>query len=789
MCAINYIYWIKKLAGFLGVAGASVILGLPAVGQLDPNLSINSPYNHDRLAEAIPTTLTKSGSFLNLPGLTDQVEVLREPSGVVHIQAQNDNDLFFALGVVHAQDRLWQMDYQRRLAAGRLSEVLGQASLRQDILTRTLGLYRAAESAYQHLSPETKQVVDRYTAGINAYLATEPTLSQEFRLLNYKPEPWQPADVLVGLKTQSLSLARNYQSELTRAQRLAQGLSLDRIEELLPPYPEDAPTILQASVPELPALAALRQESVQTSPLALQSISTFTDSPLGEASNNWVVSGSRTTTGKPFLANDPHLTLQVPSLWYIAHLKSPSFDVIGATFPGLPGVAIGHNRKIAWGITNVEADVQDLYVLEQTADSLGYSYKGGVQPYQRRQETIQVQGAAAVVISVRESVYGPVISDALGLSQPLALRWVSLGSTDGTLEAFLNINRAENWEEFKTGLQSYVAPSQNFVYADIEGNIGYIAPGQIPIRQPGHTGLNPVPGNGEFDWQEFIPFEELPQVLNPAEGFIVTANNKVTPPTYPYSISRQWAEPYRAERIRELLLSKDKLSLEDMQTFQLDQVSLLYRNFRPILERLDLTSEQARTWRDRLLAWDGDTRPDSMEATVFEAWYTELTRLPGAPVGQAYLSSPRFLLQALQNGDPACNQSGPGCLDDAAQVLEQVLERFGDSVPRWGELHQANIAHPVLPINRQVPFGGDAYTVNVGPYNPQTFVMSFGPSYRQIVDLGSLDNSLFIYPIGQSGDQSSPYFDNLLSFWQQGEYLPMKTKSYPVVERLLLQPQ
>lgn len=744
-----------------------------------------------------------SASFLfslDLPGLTDEVKVLREPSGIVHIQAQNENDLFFTLGVVHAQDRLWQMDYQRRLGAGRLSEVLGEDTLQQDILTRTLGLYQAAESAYQNLAPETKQVVDDYTAGINAYRATEPTLPVEFSFLGYEPEPWQPADALVVNKIQSFGLSSNLESELLRSRLLTGGLSPERIQELLPPYPENAPTILQstdlqqqsalpvtgvADFPELPQEMQVGLESLQTLDDAIPS--------LVQASNNWVVSGSRTTTGKPFLANDPHLSLQVPSVWYQAHLESPTLDVIGGTFPGLPGVLTGHNRQIAWGVTNVGADVQDLYMLEETADGAGYLYQGQVQPYQVREETIQVKDAAAVPLQVRSSVYGPVISDALGLDQPLALHWVSLEPIDGTIEAFLGINRADNWEEFKAALQSYVAPSQNFVYADVEGNISYFAPGKFPIRQPGHTGLYPIPGTGEFGWQGFIPFEQLPQVLNPESGFIVTANNKVTPKDYPYDIGGDFDE-YRAERIRELILSKDKLSLEDMQAIQLDQVSLLYRDFQPILEHLDPLSERTRTWRDRLLAWDGDTQPDSVEATVFEAWYTELTRLPATVVGQEYWNQPRYLLRAIQEGEPACDQPGtePGCLDDTAQALEAALDQLGNPVPTWGEIHQARFEQlvPVLPdLNLQVPFGGDRYTVNVGSYNPKTFIMPAGPSYRQVVDLTDLEDSLFINPPGQSGDPLSPNFDNQLLLWQQGEYLPMKTESYPVAQRLVLQPR
>ena len=431
-------------------------------------------------------------------------------------------------------------------------------------------------------------------------------------------------------------------------------------------------------------------------------------------------------------------------------------------------------------MTNSQADVQDLYVLEETTDGRGYIYQDKVEPYQVRSETIQVKDAAPVTLDVRSSVYGPVISDALGLDQPLALEWVSLEAVDGTTKAFLDVNRADNWEEFKAALQSYVAPSQNFVYADVDGNIGYFGAGKLPIRQPGHTGLYPVPGTGEFDWQGFIPFEQLPQLQNPESGFIVTANNKITLPNYPYDISGDFAEPYRAERISELISNKDKLSFEDTQEIQLDQVSLLYHDFRPILERISPTSDRANRWRDRLLSWDGNTLPDSVDAAVFQAWYTQLTRLPAKEVGQEYWNEPRYLSSAILNGDPACDQPGtaPGCLDDAANALEFALKQLGDPVPTWGNIHQASFEQlaPVQPdINLQVPFGGDSSTVNVSPYKPEDFTMNFGSSYRQVVDLANLENSVFVNPPGQSSDTNSLNFNDQLQLWQQGKYLPMKT--------------
>ncbi|MGQ9753347.1 MAG: penicillin acylase family protein [Thermaceae bacterium] len=717
---------------------------------------------------------------LVLKGLSALVLVERDRYGVVRLRAENLQDLFFAQGVVHAQERLWQMEFQRRVGQGRLSEILGGAALEEDRFLRTWGFYHAAERAYKGLYPEEKEAVEAYARGVNAYLSTNPPLPLEFRLLGFKPEPWRGPDVLVWAKMMSYDLSANWDRELLRYRLLARGLSPERIAELLPPYPEDAPTILR-EVPLPP-----KEEEAPLS--ALWELSRGIPRFL-EASNNWVVSGSRTVTGKPFLANDPHLGFQVPSLWFLMALEAPGYRAIGASLPGVPGIVIGYNDRVAWGVTNVGADVQDLYVMEEAPG--GYRYKGRIVPYRVREEVIRVKGGREERLKVRETVYGPVISDVLKdkPQKPLALRWVSLDEEDHILLSYLLLNRAKNWEEFQKALSYYSAPSQNFVYADVEGNIGYIAPGKFPIRRAGHTGLYPVPGTGEWDWEGFVPFEAWPRAFNPEEGYIVTANHRVTPPGYPYPLALEWAEPYRARRIEEVILAKGRLSLEEMKAIQLDRKSLLYQDFRPVLEALTPLSEKGRIWRRRLLAWDGRMDPSSREATVFALWYTELTRLPAREVGQAYWDEPRYLLKALQEGDKNCDQPETeypeSCSDFAALALERALERFSDPPP-WGRVHQATFQHPVLshtPLarfaDRQVAHGGDRYTVNVGPFDPETLRMTKGPSYRQIVDLSDPSRSLFIHPMGQSGHLFSPSFANLLPLWAKGAYLPMRFEEAP----------
>ncbi|MEO0409553.1 MAG: penicillin acylase family protein, partial [Cyanobacteria bacterium P01_A01_bin.135] len=755
--------------------------------------------------------------------------VERDSAGVVHIRAENNADLFTALGFVHASDRLWQMDFQRRLVAGNLAEVAGPAALEQDIFQRTLGLQRAAALAYRNLDLETRQVVDDYTAGINAFLDLEQPLPLEFQVLGYEPEPWSPVDVVAGVKLRSLGLSTNFRTELFRMGLMAEGLSFERIQALFPPYSGDE-TVLQPTdlvalpLPEsgAPEVAAPETESspstlVPSSALDLAAIAdglAAADSRLGPsqalfgstlASNNWVVSGDRTTTGLPFLANDPHISQQIPAIWHLVHLESPDYNVIGASIPGTPGVAIGRNDRIAWGVTNAQADVQDLYALVEVEPGESYQFNGQTTPYRTRRETIPVRGQDPISITVRQSVQGPVISDALGLSSPdgegapLALRWVSLAPEDNTLSAFLGINQAQNWGQFRTALRDYVAPSQNFVYADVAGNIGYITPGQLPIRPDGVTGLVPTAGTGEAEWQGFIPFDQLPQTFNPERGYIISANNRIAPDGYPYPLSFEWAEPFRAQRIRELIEADEELTLADMQVIQLDQVSPLYQAFRPVLRQLrplltsmDPVPQRAVTWLNRLLNWDGDMAPDSKRPTVFQTWYSELTRLPATAIGEEILRgnltepAPRFLLNALANGDPVCG-SAEDCLQQAADTFVEVIEGFDGRIPRWGDLHQATFTHPALPFERQVPFGGDRYTINVGTYDPETFLMDDnGPTYRQIVDLADPERSLFMTTPGQSGSFTSPFFDDLLAPWQRGEYLPMQTAVEPALTLELL---
>jgi penicillin amidase len=727
---------------------------------------------------------------LVLPGLQRPVSVEREPSGVVHIRAQTDHDLFFAQAVVQAQDRLWQMEFQRRIGAGRLAEVLGPRAVDQDRYLRTWGFYRAAQTAYSHLTAEARAVIDAYVEGINAYLASNPPLPPEFRLLGLTPGPWTAADVLVWSKVMSYDLADDRRAELLRFRLLARGLTPERIQTLMPLYPgEHLPSPGQVLVRPGPAAERLAG--------ALLAQDRDNRQHLSRASNNWVVHGSHTASGRPLLANDVHLGMQLPATWYLMHLQSPGFDVIGATLPGVPLVVIGRNRDVAWGVTNLAADVEDLYVIE-TRDG-GYLYKGEVRPFESREEVIRVKGAADVHLRVRSTVQGPVISDVVrdaAGAATLALRWVGNDPDDTTFDAFLGINRARSWPDFLAALDLYVVPGQNFVFADTKGHIGYSASGRIPRRRPGHTGLYPVPGDGTWDWVGYIAPSQLPRQLDPPTGFLATANNRVTEPGFPYELSLEWGdEPYRVERIRQLLERFKRQDRHAMQAMQQDTVTRLYFALRPALEKLEPDSGPAGRWRERLLAWNGDCRIDSAEATVFQAWYTELSTLPAKETGTRYWNYPRYLIHALEDGDAACAERRTSCLQFAARALDAAIKRVGERPPAWGDVHHAHLTNallthtPLAPLSdRSVPFGGGRYTLDVGWYSPDDWSMYHGPSYRQVIDLAEPEESVFVLAGGESGNWLSGQYADQLPLWQRGDYLPMRRLGYQVAHTLQLIP-
>src|SRR3954452_6349610 len=548
-------------------------------------------------------------------GLNAPVTIARDADGVPLITASDDADAAFGLGFAHAQDRLFQMETMRRYGAGRLAEIFGTRSVGIDTQMRGLGLYRLAEASFSHLSAPMRRTLEAYAAGVNAFLATHRgALPPELQLLRLTPEPWRPADSLVWGKMMDLELTGNYRGELLRA-RLARSLSPEQLAFLYPDYPKEAPTTLAE-------LATIYRD------LSLDPLYAGLAAKIGPtyASNNWVMNGAHSTSGKPLLANDPHLGFSAPGVWYLARLKTPEREIAGGTAPGVPLVVIGHNDRVAWGFTTTASDVADLFIEKLDPNDSGrYLTPEGSAPFGTRRETIAVRDAAPITITIRSTRHGPLLSDNLPpgtveTGYVLALAATFLTDDDRSAEALWYASRAGDWDEFRTAFKNFVAPQQNIVFGATDGEIGFIAPGRIPVRRSGNGWL-PMPGwTGAYDWTGFIPFAELPQGSNPASGRFVSANNKIVPDTYPYFLSRDWDLPNRAERINELLAAEPAQSPAASAAIQADTLSIAARRLVPLMSRIGPRDDISRQAIERLRAWDFRMDTGSVEPLLFTAW-------------------------------------------------------------------------------------------------------------------------------------------------------------------------
>jgi penicillin amidase len=761
---------------------------------------------------------------VRLPGFERSVEVVRDREGVAHIFAANDNDATAALGFVHAQDRLWQMEMNRRIANGRLAEIVGAPGLETDRFLRTIGIRRSAEAMFANLDAETRVSLAAYARGVNAYLTTRASpLPPEFHILGAPaPEPWTPIDSLGWSLMMALDLGANLNAEITRLRLAQAGLSMERIGQFLPPYPGER-------WPELPDYTALYKSLGGQTQRADALIRPFGLGLEGVGSNNWVVSGARSETGKPLLANDPHLGLSAPALWYFARLTSPSGTVIGATLPGVPSVVLGRNERIAWGFTNTGPDVQDVYIERIDPQNPNrYQTPDGWRDFETVQEVIRVKGAPDVTLNVRITRHGPVISDgasrgaseAVPQGHALALRWTALDPDNLTVQAFARLNTAKTWPEFLAAARHYHAPQQNIVYADIDGNIGFVAAGRVPVRRPDNDlrGLFPAPGwDARYDWAGFIPFEELPQEFNPARGFRYTANERITPDGYPHFITSEWATPHRADRIRELLGQRNMHTLESFRQIQADHRSNAVREMLPLLlaaysrgdrDRNRTTPQREQAVVDLLKAFDGTMATNRAEPLVATAWVRELTRLVYADelgpdlFRDLWDQRQVFTMGVLENRDgqgawcaSARTATPPAsCAALVSRALELALDdlekRYGPdrSKWQWGVAHDARSEHrPFARVGAlarlfdvRVPVPGDTYTVNVNRHTirneAEPFVSRHSASLRALYDMADPERSLFIHSTGQSGLPTSRLYGNLAERWSRVEFIPMRTK-------------
>lgn len=792
--------------------------------------------------------LPQTRGTIELAGLDGEVEVLRDARGVPHIYADTMGDLMRAQGYVQAQDRFFEMDTRRHVTAGRLAELVGEPGVETDKVIRTMGWRRVAESELPLLSAETRRALQAYTDGVNAYLDEQDSpgaMGVEYTVLSltlpeYRVRDWTPVDSLAWLKAMAWDLRGNYDGELTRA-ALDGQVSSSMIADLYPDYPSGrhAP-ILSGSEwrpetkgesrtsPSSPSgggsTPAIRTALADTA-RALDAVPALLGHGDGLGSNAWVVDGERSTTGKPLLANDPHLGVSMPGIWYQMglHCREVSeacpVDVSGYTFAGVPGVVIGHNRDIAWGFTNLGPDVTDFYLEQVTGER--YLRDGRLQPLETRSETIRVAGGRDEQITVRSTVHGPILSDVLPVAAAagrevevegratsdyaVSLAWTALTPTR-TADAILGMNTASDFAQFRAAAEDFAVPSQNLVYADTAGNIGYQAPGRVPIRKgvgDDPPGWKPAPGwDSDHDWDGYVPFEEMPSVLNPEDGYIVTANQQVTASPTPF-LTSEWDYGYRSQRITDLLTSEDVVSPDKMARIQRDTHHGLAATLLPHLLDIEVDDFTA-DGQDLLRTWDETQRADDDHNAAAAAYFNAVWRqvvemtfnddlpaeLQGSGSSQHWMAVERLLEKPSSPWWD--DRSTPGVIEGRDEVLRQALVDARLELTRamgkdpsswqWGRLHEVTFRHAVLggegipgPVRSLVnsgphPVGGGSSTVNATAWDAsEGFAVTAAPSMRMVVDLADLDASRWVNLTGNSGHPLSPHYDDQVEAWREGE--------------------
>lgn len=740
----------------------------------------------DQMREMAAAALFPVEGELAVPGLTGAVSVTRDACGVPSISAGSLDDLWFAQGFVTAGERLFQLDLTLRTANGRLSELFADKTLQEDRFARTVGLQRAGARYVAGWDERSLAMHARFRAGVFAWIAQMPAAPIEYLLLDAKPElPEDPAAWASAFAYLGWGLSGNWDVELLRAQ-IAEQAGPDAVAALLPPLPADAPEVA-AGASGGALLGALPR-------------------PRGQGSNNWVVSGEHTASGKPLLANDPHLRVMQPGAWLQIALEAPGYRARGVALTFSPGVLLGSTDHHAWGVTNVSGDVQDLYVEHLNADRTAAEFRGGWEPLTIHREEIVVRGAEdPVVIEVRESRHGPLLDHAVvGQIGPdfvplpdepvYALRWT--GAEHGIRPSLvLGAAQARDFHEFRVASLGIGCPGQNFVYADVEGNIGYACTGVFPVRAGG-DGTAPVPGwTGEHEWTGVIAPDDLPWSLNPEGGYLVTANNRIHDDDYPHLIGNDFHTPYRARRITELLAARNDHDVDSMRVIQLDTVSLPARETLPLLLAA-VTDPHYSDVVASLAKWDGDMRADSAAAALFNVWCGHIARRALTPVlgeelFRAYHSGREAwqcqTLPMLMRGEGPGDTNGwlsPELLRAALQeAVRDLNETLGEdpTMWTWGAIHQATFAHPLaavpglqdLFVAARVPLGGDEQTVNQAGFDGRNgYPVSVVPSWRAVWDLADPDlagpRDTGAVPTGVSGNPASPHWNDQTDMWLSG---------------------
>ncbi len=821
-------------AARIGLVVLSILLVIVIVAGVAVAVVMRRPF---------PTT----DGTLTAPGLQAPVDVYRDDYGIPHIYAENEHDLFFAQGYVHAQDRFWQMEFWRHIGQGRISEIAGDATVSSDQFIRSFGWNRIAEDIvayYRTEAPEFYAILEAYSAGVNAYIdANKGALAEQITILGlvngpWEIEPWTPVNTVSWGVVMSDDLASDWGSELNRLRR-QQELSAEQIAAIAPGYPyDDRPVIVkgnelvimgQGETAVSPTLANIDWNAISTQLIGSPPPDTmgFGNGPF-VGSNNWVVSGEHTASGLPLLANDPHLAVQMPSIWYEVGLHAPDLDVVGFSFAGVPGVIVGHTNQIAWGVTTSSPDVQDLYIIHVNPDNPNqYEYMGQWEDMEVVNEVIKVNGGDDVVLPVRITRHGPIVTEVVtdegdGINDVLAVQWAA-AEPSRILQAVVLLNKAQNYDDFYEAIRYWDIPSQSIIYGDMEGNIGYIMSGRVPIRANG-DGSMPVPGwTDEYEWTGWIPYEELPMAFNPAKGYIATANNAVVDGSYPYFVDYNSNDGDRAQRIvtmlEEAIGSGQKLTVEDFQRMQFDSKSLLAEAFAPLFAQINSDDPQVQEALTYLNNWDFQERRDSVAATLWELTYLHLPdniladELGEENVGYSEEQVLMYDLAAAPDShwwDDTATSATETAVDILTISLQDAItwleENQGGSMANWtwGSIHTITFPDGIL---GQSGIGIIENTFNLGPLpadggtsivnatswswsNPA--IVRGHPSMRMIVDFSDLENSRTIHPTGQSGHALSPHYDDMADLWLNGKYHPMlfgrDAVEAAAADHLILQP-
>jgi penicillin G amidase len=743
-------------------------------------------------------------------GLQSQVQIYRDNYGIPHIYASSDHDGYFTVGYIHAQERLWQMELIRRAGMGRLSEILGEPALPADEMFRTLGLWRTASRNAGLLDPQVRSALQAYADGVNAFIDSHRgKLPIEFDMLGFEPGPWTIEHSLVISRLMAWELNFSRWNDILMGV-LVQKFGEDKARELFPNWPAGAPLILPKETKGKKAISPPTQ--LMRADMSYRKLMGIRD--ISSGSNAWVIGGEKTMSGKPIVANDPHLMLMAPGRWYELHLHTPDVDVAGPSIAGIPFIVIGRNERIAWGVTNAMLDDADYYV--EDVDSVQYPTKyrfdNAWRPLTQYVDTIVVKDSPPVLYTSYWTHHGPIVNrmepDARLSPQLISMRWTGNDPSDEATTFYL-INRARNWAEFRDALKTFGSPAQNFVYGDVDGHIGYATGGRISIR-PMKMAIVPISdGSDQGEWKGYVPFDKMPQRLDPLEGYIATANNKIVDESYTYYISNNWEPPWRAMRINEVLKSQEKFSVEDVQHLQLDLVSLQARELVPVIlkafDSVEVRNQDVRTALTYFRTWNFEMTKNDVATTLFEDFFLRTIHntfddeFGNQLIGlyDTLASVPVTVMTELLQKDSSSwfdNVTTPQIeskndiirksMDDAVNDLKGLL---GGELKewQWGRLHKIEFRHIFgsVGILRSIfdvgPFavGGSHSTIWKGDYSlNMPYANTVGPSTRQVFDLSDRNNTRAVTPPGESGHVLSSHYGDQVQLWLDGEYrrMPMQ---------------